>query len=327
MPLSDSPLPETHEFIVPDAHHRDRLDRTLVANLTGGWSRSCLSSWIKQGRVTMQGSPVLFPSQPVEQGARIQLTVPIPVVVEAKSSFAPTILHQDDHFLVLAKPTGLLMHGNRLGDTRPSVASWLEQNFSGDLPSKQGAERPGIVHRLDKETSGVCVVALTEPACQDLMAQFANRTIVKEYSALVVGVPRFESDWIESRLHPEPRRPDRVRVTQKSDSKTRDAATYWEILERFPEAAWLKIIPRTGRKHQIRVHLASEGLPIMGDPIYRGRRGNEVVFSGGVPPRRTLLHASSLQFKNPSTEKKETFVAPLPEDFQNVLNLLRQPSS
>ena len=207
------------------------------------------------------------------------------------------------------------------------MASWLEQNHGGNLPNEQGPERPGIVHRLDKETSGVCVVALTDTACQDLMTQFADRSVVKEYSALVAGVPRFESDWIESRLHPDPRRPDRVRVTHKSDSKTRDAATYWEILERFPEATWLKILPRTGRKHQIRVHLSSEDLPIMGDSVYRGRRGNEVALPGGISPRRTLLHASSLQFKSPSSGKIETFVAPLAEDFQDVLNLLRQPSS
>ncbi len=309
--------------VVPPALAGERLDRAATRLLEGGWSRSRLARWIRDGHLRVDGTPVLRPGTPVDAGAELVLEVPEPP--EREALLVPSVLHQDDWLVVLDKPAGLPMHGNFRGDPRPSVARWLEERFGPGLPSLQGAERPGVVHRLDRDTSGVCVAALEARTFADLMEQFAERSVEKEYRAVVYGRPRFRSDWVELALVRDSRRPDRVRTLRPGAqvAGAREALTYWEVVERFAGFAHLRVRPHTGRRHQIRVHLAAIGLPLVGDPLYRARNFGPGMIPAGAPPvERTLLHAARLAFEHPATGESMVWEADLAEDVAAFLAFL-----
>ncbi|MBL7009235.1 MAG: RluA family pseudouridine synthase, partial [Planctomycetes bacterium] len=285
MPLED---PDHRRAEVPSALHGERLDRALTELLGGGLSRSQITRRIREGLAKVEGEVVRRTGLPVEAGQRLELAQP--ELGEDQAFAPPEVLYQDQVLAVLDKPAGLPMHGNYAGDRRPSVARFLVERFGAGLPTNQGAERPGIVHRLDRGTSGVCVVALEQQAFLDLMQQFADREVEKEYQAVCFGRPRFRSDWVDKRLARDEKRPERVRVTRSDGPESRDALTYWELIRRFEGFARLLVRPRTGRTHQIRVHLASIDLPIVGDPLYRARNFGPGMFPPGAPPvARTLL--------------------------------------
>ena len=314
---------ESRTAKVPKALAGGRLDKAALDLVGAGYSRSRIQAWIQEGLLQLDGEVILLPSQEVMEGQGIFLTIPEVEVPTIQSGLAPTVLHQDEGLLVLSKPAGLVMHGNGIGDTRPSVASWLTHHFGPDLPDCQGPERRGIIHRLDRDTSGVCVAALKEDVFIDLMGQFSERVVKKEYRALVYGKPRFQSDWIEKRLSPDAKRLDKVRTTTSTQKGTRDALTYWEVIESFSVGALLSIHPKTGRKHQIRVHLTSEDLPIMGDSLYRARNYGEGMLGEGHPPvTRTLLHAFAIEFENPLSGEFMKFTVEPPEDFQALHQFL-----
>ncbi len=265
------------------------------------------------------------PGALVEAGQDLELQPPQMLVPEPGSPLEPTVLYQDEHLAVLDKPAGLVMHGTSPGDTQPTVASWLAERFGPGLPIGQGAERPGVVHRLDRDTSGVCVAGLTVPAFEELMAQFADRSVAKEYHTMVYGEPRFESDWIEKRLMADPRRPQRVRITRSFESGSRDAATFWQVLHRYRGFAYLRVRPRTGRKHQIRAHLRSIDHPVVGDPHYRARNYGLGMLPAGHPPvERTLLHAHALRFEHPASGEVLTFYAEPAPDLSALADFLAQ---
>lgn len=309
--------------VVPPELAGERLDRAATRLLEGGWTRSRLARWIRDGHLQVDGRPVLRPGTPVAAGAELVLLVPEPP--EPLAHQEPAVLYRDDHLVVLDKPAGLPMHGNFRGDPRPSVARWLEERFGPGLPSLQGAERPGIVHRLDRDTSGVCLAALEPRAFADLMEQFAERSVRKEYRAVVYGRPRFRSDWVELSVIRDPRHPGRMRTLRPGArvEGAREALTYWEVVERFQGFAHLRIRPHTGRMHQIRVHLAAVGLPLVGDPLYRARNYGPGMIPPGAPPvERTLLHASGIAFEHPATGRALAFEADLAEDMAAFLSFL-----
>ncbi len=319
-----STLPDTLRIQVPEDHPSQRLDLAAFELLQSGISRSRLGTWIRDGRMTVNGEATDAPAHPVEPGDVLELRPPRQMVIEQGSPLEPQILYEDDFLAVIDKPAGLVMHGTTFGDTQPTVASWLVQRYGNGLPIGQGAERPGVIHRLDRDTSGVCVVGRDKAAFEDLMEQFAERSVAKEYQALIYGAPRFESDWIEKRLMSDPRRPNLVKVTKSFDSGTRDAATYYQVLERFDGFALLRLRPRTGRKHQIRAHLRSLDHPIIGDPIYRARNYGLGMLPAGYPAvERTLLHARALRFEHPSTGEQMTFRSDLPPDMADLVEFLR----
>ena len=304
--------------------HGYRLDKAVVALLGKGFSRSRLSGWIRDGQVTLSDEICRKPGFPVQEGQELVLTPPAMEVPERGSALDPGILYQDEYLAVLDKPAGLPMHGNSPGDPQMSVANWLGHHFGPNLPIGQGVERPGIVHRLDRDTSGACVVAFDIATFEDLQGQFAERTVEKEYHAICYGTPRFRSDWIERRLRADPRQPNRVTVTNSTDPGTRDALTYWEVLEEFQGFALLKLMPKTGRKHQLRVHLTDAGLPLAGDPFYRAKNYGVRMLPDSCPdPDRTLLHAHGLAFDHPQKGRME-FHSPYPPVFQQILEALRQ---
>ncbi|MBC8403691.1 MAG: RluA family pseudouridine synthase [Planctomycetes bacterium] len=323
-----STLPDTFQAQVPAEHPPGRLDIAAMEFLNSGVSRSRLGTWIRDGRLTVNGVVEAGPSAQVEPGDVLELRPPRQLVIEPGSPLEPQLLYEDKFLAVIDKPAGLVMHGTSFGDTQATVASWLTQRYGNGLPICQGAERPGIVHRLDRDTSGLCVVALEKATFEDLMQQFADRTIAKEYQALVYGVPRFESDWIEKRLMADARRHNLVKVTRSFDRGSRDASTYYQVMERFDGFAMLRLRPRTGRKHQIRAHLRSLDHPIIGDPAYRARNYGLGMLPAGYPAvERTLLHARALRFEHPSTGEQLTFRSDLPPDMADLLAFLQDRAS
>ena len=285
------------------------------------------------------------PSTQLEIGQVVTFEAPAEVQGRVSGRTELVFLHEEEEFCVLGKPAGQSVHpaGTHRGD---SVSERLVERF-GDLPDLQGEDRPGIVHRLDAQTSGVLVVAKTERAAQNLMDQFRARQVKKTYAALVRGAPRFLSDWIE---HPIVRRPggermlavgrdtayrDRaVRGQPDEDPEdgvsipegAREAQTFYEIRENFGVASLLDVSPRTGRTHQIRVHLEAVGHPIVGDDSYSGRglRKPPPRWPKEAPrPSRQALHAAQLCFQHPLSGKSLEFKSPFPADLERLLAWLR----
>jgi len=316
--------PRSHALQVPESLAGQRLDKAL-AELIPGTSRTRLQALIREGRATLDGRPCTRPGTPLEAGARIVLDLAEP---EARGpEVAPQgleLLHEDAAILVFAKPAGLLTHAPSPGSRKPSVAGTAEARC-GPLPHIQGADRPGIVHRLDALTSGVIVLGRTARALEDLKAQFKARTVKKRYAAIVHGEPRFDSDWIETaiaRVADGARGADRFHTVAAGAG--REARTYFEVRERFRGFALLRVEPRTGRTHQIRVHLTSIGHPLVGDRKYRWRGALRVPLPPAAPaPERQALHAERLELRHPETGLAVAFEAPLPEDMRRLLEWLR----
>jgi len=231
------------------------------------------------------------------------------------------VLYEDDWVCAINKPVGLAAHPSTSRFFREhTVASWALDRF-GELPSVGDVVRPGIVHRLDRGTSGVMLLARNQIALDFLRAQFRARTVDKEYHAIVYGEPRFQSDWIERSIGVDPRHPDRMTVVSEGG---REAATYYEIVERFEGFAHVRCKPKTGRTHQIRVHMTSIGHSLVGDRAYRSRvRQHDALPEGAPDPRRQCLHAMRLGLSHPQTQEPIEFEAALPADLGQLLAWLR----
>jgi len=314
-------------FTVPASLGGERLDRALVA-LTGdeapalGASRSRLQEWIRAGQVRVDGEVVRKANRVLEPGARIALCVPDePPARDVRGAAIGelAVLFEDESLIVIDKPAGLVVHAapGRRGESlvQRAVARW------GELPAVQGEDRPGVVHRLDRLTSGVIVLGRTPEALEGLKRQFAAREVEKRYLALCHHVPRFDGEWIEAPLEKHPTNPARVRIARAGG---RPAATFVEALERFRGFSLLRATPRTGRTHQIRVHLSHAGLSIVGDRTYRHPGAlREPVPPEAPPVARQLLHAERLAFRHPASGERVSFEAAPPADFQDFLAWLR----
>ena len=311
---------EIRSFEVHEDEVGMRLDRLLASRLPEH-SRSYLRELCEAGKVQVGDGQALY-KQKMELGqvVRVEL-LPRHLLREPRGGYVTelSVLYEDDWICVIDKPAGMAAHpgGSELFGT---VSQAAEIRYGDSLPRSSGEDRPGIVHRLDKETSGVMVLALTDDALGKLQNQFKDRAVRKEYQAIVVGEPRFESDWIDRPLARDPRRPEKMQVQR--DGKP--AETFWERLEIFEGFGLLRCLPKTGRTHQIRVHLCSASMPIVGDKLYhaRGRQGQ------GLPPEapqpaRHCLHAFALEFEHPGTGEPLRFESPLPEDMTVLLDWLR----
>ena len=306
-------------FEVGQDDHGQRLDRVL-ARESQGYSRMEVQSFIRAGHVELNGEVVTKTGTLLSAHQTIVLRVPEPPTLEeAAEGGELRLLYEDEALFVIDKPPGMASHRNK-NCPSGTVADLAALRYP-NLPHQQGVDRPGIVHRLDRDTSGVMVLAKTDPAMSSLRAQFRARTVRKEYRALVFGVPPFDSEWIDKPLGRDPARPDRVSVTAVAG---REAQTYYEILERFDSFSYLRCLPRTGRTHQIRVHLTSEGYPLIGDKVYRTRASDGRGFpEDGPPALRHCLHAYSLSFSHPLSQEPLEFTAPLPDDMRAIRDYLR----
>lgn len=308
------------EFVVGAEEHEQRLDLLLVKRFPDR-SRTTLKRWVDQGRVLVGDRPAHKAGELVDAGTKVHVSIPPPPAAPTLASAGPLeVLYEDGHIAVVNKPAGISTHpnANDRGDTlaERAAARW------SDLPELQGADRPGIVHRLDRYTSGVTVLALTAPAMEELRTQFRVRTVRKEYRTLVYGAPTFDSGWIERAIGRDPDRPEQMSVNVAAG---REASTFWEVLERYDGFAYLRCRPRTGRTHQIRVHLTSEGHPLLGDRVYRTRASGGIALPEACPPvERQFLHAYALQFRHPASGEEMEFVVPLPEDMRAVRDYLRE---
>jgi len=271
-------------------------------------SRTVVTAWIRTGRVLVAGRPAT-PKTRVEGGEKVEIHVPEPEPSHLVPQDIPlSILYEDNALLIIDKPSGLTVHpgaGRRDGTLANALAFHLQ-----GLPSLIGADRPGIVHRLDKDTSGVMVVARTEAVQRALSAAFAERTVRKTYIACVHGWPEDASGHVDAPIG----RARNARTKMAVRAGGRQAYTGWTVERRLPRHALLRCQPRTGRTHQIRVHLQHLGHPVVGDPLY----GRHDAPGEDLAPR-LLLHAFGLGFRHPRTGEDVHFEAPLPQDFQTAL--------
>ena len=300
-----------------------RLDKVLVSLLPGE-SRASLQRLMRAGRVRILGRPAR-PSYTVRGGERIEIELPPPLPSRLEPHALPlAILHEDADLLVIDKPAGLPVHPGA-GARRVTLVNALLHHCK-DLSGIGGVERPGIVHRLDRETSGVLVVAKNDAAHRSLAAQFKARTVRKLYEALVWGVPRVPEGVVDGPIGRHPTA--RVRMAVRPEGRA--ARTVFGVRASFGPVAFLEIEPATGRTHQIRVHLSFIGHPIVGDGLYGGTRQAHDVPRGFAEVLASFnglaLHARRLGFAHPRSGVWQEFTAARPEGFQTALDRLRQIS-
>ena len=297
-----------------------RLDRFL-AGAGQGWSRSQVARWIEDGHVIRNGRPSK-PAHLLTPGDLIEVSPPAPVASEVLPEAIPLdVLYEDGHLIVINKPPGLVIHpaaGNPDGTLVNALLAHCR-----DLSGIGGVERPGIVHRLDKDTSGVLVAAKTDLAHRALSLSFRWRTTDKRYLAVAYGAPTTAEGVVDAPIARHPSERKRMAVVPGG----RPARTLWWVRERFDGAALLECRLVTGRTHQVRVHMAHIGHALVGDPTYTGRQWRAI-----EDPRssaacrdfpRQALHAWKLTITHPSSGEPMTFEAPLPADIQALLATLR----
>lgn len=289
-----------------------RLDHFLQASLPQ-FSRSRLQEWIKDGRVQVNGKPVKKTSLVLRGGEAIEVEPAAPPPLHAVAEDLPVdVLYEDADVVAVNKPAGIVVHAGA-GNHKGTLVNRLVHRFE-TLSSVGGEARPGIVHRLDKDTSGVLLVAKNDAAHRALAEQFSSRTTEKVYLALVQGVVKQDAGKITLKISRDPQR--RVRMSAREDTG-RTALTEYKVQERFPNAkcTFLRIRIGTGRTHQIRVHMSTIGHPIVGDGLYGGstRLGLK---------DRFFLHAHRIRFDSPTTGERITVESPLPPDLAEFLKPL-----
>ena len=308
------------EFVITAGEQPKRLDIFLV-NREPNLSRSAIQRLIEQGRVKMNGQ-VAKPSQKIKPGDRIAFDIPKAEPLELKGEAIPLeILHEDDHLLVLNKPAGIVVHpapGNWAG-TLVNALLYHFEHSGGTVSTIGGKERPGLVHRLDKQTSGVMVIAKRDQAHRHLAAQFKHHSITRVYEALIWGVPKKVHGLIQLAIGRDTK--ERKKFSART-TNPKDSVTEYKVDRRFGKlAAHVLLYPKTGRTHQLRVHLTSLGHPILGDPTYGGRKVTEIE---GVEIPRVMLHARTLGFQHPATGETHEYTRPLPQDMVEVMQALEK---
>jgi 23S rRNA pseudouridine1911/1915/1917 synthase len=308
------------EFIITSGEQPKRLD-IFLANRERDISRSALQRLIERGRIRINDQ-VVKPSHKIKPGDRITMDVPKPEPLSMKGEAIPLeVLFEDESLLVLNKPSGIVVHpapGNWTGTLVNALLHHF-QTSGGTMSAIGGKERPGLVHRLDKETSGVMVIAKTDTAHRALAAQFKLHTITRVYEALVWGVPKKGRGTIELAIGRDVK--DRKTFSSRTTSP-KESVTEYVVDRRYgKEAAHVLLYPRTGRTHQLRVHLTSLGHPILGDHTYGGRK---VCTVDGVEIPRVMLHARTLGFTHPATGQAEDFTRSVPSDMGKVMLAFEQ---
>jgi 23S rRNA pseudouridine1911/1915/1917 synthase len=303
-----------------------RLDHYLVLQFPD-FSRSIIQKAIESDTVTINDLPTKRSAR-VRQGDRIRIWLPTPARSDPIPEDIPLdILYEDEYLAVVNKPFDMVVHPAR-GNWSGTLVNALAFRFQ-HLSKLNGDYRPGIVHRLDRDTSGAILVAKEEKTHRDLGMQFETRKIFKEYIAITQGVLDRDSDYIEKRIAHHPH--DRIKMIATDDEELgKEACTYYEVQERFRGYTFVRCQPRTGRTHQIRVHLACVGCPVLADKTYSGRDAFRlsdvvpVVADDEVLLPRQALHAQRLRFIHPRTNEVVAIAAPLPPDFERTLSVLRQ---
>jgi len=310
--------PDPTAIVVEKSLPTERLD-VFVRSQFPTVSRGAVQRLIEQGAVRVNGRAVKATHHP-RAGERIEIHWPGAAPATARAQEMPLeILFEDDALLVLNKPPGLVVHPSA-GHEESTLVNALLHHCAGQLSGIGGVARPGIVHRLDRETSGCLVVAKNDPAHLALSAQFASRAVEKVYHAVVCGAVMPKQGEIRAAIARHPTHRKRMAVT---DGRGREAWTSYRVLERLRETTLIEALLHTGRTHQIRVHFKHLGFPLVGDATYGNRQNKRLAELIGYHAPRQMLHARKLAFLHPGTGRKMKFEAPWPGDFQEALQALR----
>ena len=320
--LSDEPV----EFIVAEDEAGQRLDALLTVHFHN-YSRGHLRRVISAGGVKIDDHSGK-PAYRVRVGQRVRVILPeIPRQSPRPEAISLEILYEDGDLVVVNKPPGMVVHPAR-GHWSGTLVSALQHHFGPSLSGSGGPLRPGIVHRLDRDTSGAILVARHDQAHHQLAAQFQSRSIEKEYFSLVAGTPELDSDIIDRAIAVHPLHREKM-TTVRDVEDGRTAQTFYQVVERFRGFAAVRAMPKTGRTHQIRVHLAHIGLPVLCDRAYghraeltRGELSGDAT-DATILLNRQALHAQRLRFVHPRTGRIMEIEAPLPADIAGVLEALR----
>lgn len=305
-------MPDKCEVLEFQKEQEERLDHFLVECLPD-FSRTRLQSLIKDGFVRVNGVPAKKAGQKLEAGARVEVTIPPTVPSELVGENIPLdIVFENDDLLVVNKPAGMVVHPAAGHDTGTLVHAVL--GYDPDIEGIGGEERPGVVHRLDKETSGLILLAKNDRAHRWLQDQFRLRKVEKTYLALVDGAPPTPNGRVEAPIGRDPSH--RKKMAIMPPGKGREAVSEYVTLEAFKEHTLLEFHPLTGRTHQIRLHCMFLGCPIVGDKVYGHRKQS-------IELDRHFLHAARLKIVLPGEKNARTFEAPLPDDLQAILDSLR----
>lgn len=329
---SQNPIPEdksesanaAEQFHVGHSIRERRLDKYLHGRFSN-LSRSFIQNAIRQGAVKINGK-IAKQSQKLSAGDIIEFTPPEPPSKDILPEDIPlNIIYEDEELIVLNKQPDIIVHPAR-GNTHGTLVNALAF-YSDELSTGLGEFRPGIVHRLDRNTTGVMVVTKNDTAQWKIAKQFENRQVKKTYLAIVHGTPDLTADGINAPLGIHPKIREKYAIRPETG---KEAVTFYEVLESFRGFSLLKLTPKTGRTHQIRVHLSYIKHPIVCDDMYGGKLVYQWQLADTEPTvqepllNRVALHAYSLEFKHPTTENIVKFEAHMPQDMQNLLNALRK---
>lgn len=304
-----------------------RLDHCLSARYPEH-SRARWQKAIQAGQIRV-GDKQAKPSHRLREGEHItgELVAESATQLEP-ASIALDILYSDEHLVVVNKPAHLIVHPGK-ANYGGTLANALVHHFQ-KLSATGGAHRPGIVHRLDRDTTGVIAIALDNATHEHLSAQFADRTVKKEYRAIVWGEIEYDSDLLETWVRPHSKHREKM-VVCGPDPEARQALTFYEVLRRYRGFTYMKLLPKTGRTHQLRVHMQYMRHPIVADRLYGGQPqltlfnitdSREHLAEDRILIQRQALHAYRLQLTHPHTGERLEFIAPLPQDMQQTLDAL-----
>ena len=308
----------TETFVIEQSLPQERLD-TFLRGRFPAVSRGAIQRLIDEGHIRVNGHQVK-PTHAPHAGETVLVHWPEAKTAEAQPEEIPLdILFEDDALLVLNKPAGLVVHP-AAGHEKHTLVNALLHHCAGGLSGIGGVARPGIVHRLDKETSGCLVVAKNDETHIALSAQFAGRTVEKAYHAIVCGELSRDKGEIRAAIA---RHPSHRKRMAASEDTGRDAWTSYRVEERLNAATLVEAVIHTGRTHQIRVHFQFLGYPLVGDETYGARQNRRFEELVGFVAPRIMLHAFTLAFVHPRTGKKVNFKAPLPPDYEELLKRLR----
>jgi len=301
------------------SHAGWRLDRAL-ADALPTLSRERLKALIRSGAVERSGSAVRDPSLKVRGDEQFILAVPEPAPAHNEAQDIPlSVVFEDEHLLVVDKPAGLVVHP-AAGNFDGTLVNALLHHCGDSLSGIGGVARPGIVHRIDKDTSGLLVVAKTDVAHEGLARQFAAHSIDRRYLAIVAGVPVLAQGSVDAPLARSAANRKKIAVVEGDRGKR--AVTHWKRIDSLRDAALVECRLETGRTHQVRVHMASIGHPLLGDPVYGGAGKTHRKLLNEIHFHRQALHAAVLGFTHPVTKHRLSFSSGMPPDMQELFTAL-----
>ncbi len=297
----------------------ERLDRALSDET--GLSRERIKALLLEGQIELGGRRALSPSQKTVAGAAFRIIMPqVATALAAPQDIPLVIAFEDDQLIVVDKPAGLVVHP-AAGNLDGTLVNALLHHCAGELSGIGGVARPGIVHRIDKDTSGLLVVAKTDAAHEGLARQFADHSVHRVYHAVVSGRPRVAAGTVRGAIARSPA--DRKKMAIVADGRGKHAVTHYGTLEAFEHATLVECRLETGRTHQVRVHMSSIGHPLLGDPVYGRPFPRLRSLLGALDFRRQALHAAELGFTHPVSLEPLHFASTMPSDMMRLIEELR----